>query len=412
MSRLHSAAARHPSTACAIELLDRAVPRDARSASLVFAFYGCGHDDAALHGYLSERFPGAAIVGGSSAGGLITDQGFIDEHGIGLLIVDDAAGSYAAAAGPLGDDPATAAQALLQRALAACDSAGELPELIWIYQAPGHEEAVIEGLRRMVGDRCPIVGGSAADNDVSGRWRQIGPEGVFADGLVVAVLFPSAPLGSAFQGGYEPSGPNGVITGMGYTAAGASGVVTSTSGRAILGIDGEPAAQVYNRWLGGRLDRQLRDGGTVLADTTMQPVATDAGRIDGVNSYLLVHPESVGRDGELRTFRNLAVGDRIYAMHGDRKRLIDRAGRVARQAHKALPTAPLAGGVVVYCGGCKMAVGADIAHVAASLGDAFGSAPYIACFTFGEQGRLAGRNVHGNLMISAVGFAGGQDATT
>ena len=39
--------------------------------------------------------------------------------------------------------------------------------------------------------------------------------------------------------------------------------------------------------------------------------------------------------------------------------------------------------------------------VAANLG----GAPFIGCFRFGEQGRLMGRNVYGNLMISAVAFA-------
>ena len=71
---------------------------------------------------------------------------------------------------------------------------------------------MIEGLRRVVGDRCPIIGGSAADNAVAGKWRQIGPDGPMNDGLVVGVVFSSGGIGFAFQGGYEPSGHNGVVT--------------------------------------------------------------------------------------------------------------------------------------------------------------------------------------------------------
>lgn len=411
MTLLHTATARHAHTATALEQLDRQLnhqhlsPERCAAARMVFAFYGCGHDDHLLHNHLRSRFGNAALVGGSSSGGLVTDQGVLDEQGLGVLVIDDDDGSYGVASGPLGSDPAASAEALLQQALASCDCEGELPELIWIYQAPGHEEAVIAGLRRLVGDGCPIVGGSAADNDVSSRWRQLGTDGPLADGLVVAVLFPSTPLGCAFQGGYEPAGPTGVVTGIGYTPSGNSGVVTASAGREIVSIDDEPAATVYNRWLGGRLDSQLDQGGTILADTTMLPIATDAGRVEGVTTYLLIHPEAVGAGGTLRTFRNLEVGDRVYAMRGDRERLIDRAGRVARQATKALGSAPLAGGLVVYCGGCKMAVGDDITRVAAGLSDAFGGRPFIGCFTFGEQGRLIDCNVHGNLMISAIGFA-------
>jgi hypothetical protein len=392
----------------ALDQLDARLGPRAGSARMVFAFYGCMHDDALLHRYLAQRFPQAALLGGTSSGGFMTHQGMMDERSIGLMLVDDEQGDYGVAAARLGEDPARTAQQLLLQALQNCGCSGELPALIWVYQAPGHEEQVVHGLRQVVGDRCPIIGGSSADNDVTGRWRQLGPGGPMADGLVVGVLFPSGAIGCAFQGGYEPAGPSGIVTGIGYEAAGASGVVTGASGRAILSIDGEPAAAVYDRWLGGRLGGLLAAGGSILAQTTMCPIAVDAGRVDGVTNFLLVHPESVSADGMLRTFCNVSVGDRVYAMRGDRQRLIDRADRVVHQARRGLGSAGnapgTAGALVIYCGGCKMAVGDDIGRVAAAIAQALGDAPFIGCFTFGEQGRLIDRNVHGNLMISAVAF--------
>ena len=93
-------------------------------------------------------------------------------------------------------------------------------------------------------------------------------------------------------------------------------------------------------------------------------------------------------------------------MKGDRRRLVERAGRVARQAkaHLGSSAGTVAGGLVVYCGGCRLAVGEDISEVSALVAEAFEGAPFIGCFTFGEQGLLVDRNVHGNLMISAVAF--------
>ena len=44
-------------------------------------------------------------------------------------------------------------------------------------------------------------------------------------------------------------------------------------------------------------------------------------------------------------------------------------------------------------------------RVAVAVAANLGGAPFIGCFRFGEQGRLMGRNVYGNLMISAVAFA-------
>jgi hypothetical protein len=365
------------------------------AASLVFVFYGCGHDDALLHPQLRRWFPHAGLIGGSSSGGVLSQHGVSGAQAIGLLCLDDAEGDYGVAAGPLGPDAASDAEALLHQALARAGAPGEVPELVWIYQAPGREEQVLHGLRRVLGDRCPILGGSSADEDVSGQWRQLGPDGCHVDGLVVAVLFPSTPIGFAFQGGYEPSGPSGIVT-----------QVDPQNPREVHSIDGEPAAQVYNRWIGGALAPRLAQGGSVLADTTMVPLATRAGQAAGVTQFRLVHPEAVTASGALRTFCALAPGERIYAMHGDRRRLIERAGRLVQQARGALPDAqaPLAGALLVYCGGCKLAVGEQIAEVGEAIAQALDVSPFLCCFTFGEQGQLMASNLHGNLMISALVF--------
>jgi len=397
MTRIQVHAASGSDTATVLSLLDAEMAGAEMAGAdirprMVFAFYGCEHDDLLLHHYLSSRFPGAVHLGGSSSGGFMTHRGVMDSSAIGVLLIEDG-GDFGVAGARLAADAAYTAEQVLLQALANCGCRGELPEMIWIYQSPGHEEAVLEGLRRVVGDRCPILGGSSADNDVSARWRQLGPDGPMSDGLIVGVLFPSSPMGWAFQGGYEPSGP--------------SGVITAVSGREILSIDGKPAAALYNQWIGGRIDAQLAHGGNILTDTTMYPLATDSGRVEGVSHYLLIHPEMATSSGGLRTFRNVESGVHLYAMKGDRERLIDRAGRVAGQAVRMLPPgqSAAAGALVVYCGGCKMAIGEDIHAVSAAVGGQIGNAPFIGCFTFGEQGRLLGRNVHGNLMISTVVFA-------
>ncbi|MFT3718962.1 FIST signal transduction protein [Pseudorhodoferax sp.] len=403
MTALTSYVASAPSTQDALDAL-MGQAAGCPDPQLVFVFYGCGHDDALLHQRLRERFAQAGLIGGTSSGGVLSRQGFGGSESIGLLCLSDPDGDYGVAAGPLGEDAAEGAEALLHEALRVAGAPGELPELIWIYQAPGREEQVLRGLRRVVGDRCPVIGGSSADDDISGRWRQLGPQGPLTDGLVVAVLLPSTPVGFAFQGGYEPAGPSGIVTGIGPLPAAAG--ADDASGREIVSIDDEPAAAVYNRWTAGCIDAHL-DGGTVLAETTMHPLATLAGQADGVSQFLLVHPLAVTDQGALRTFCDLQAGERVYAMRGDRQRLIERAGKVVAQARAALPdpSAPLAGVLLVYCSGCKTAVGPQIGEVAQAVARSLDAVPFLSCFTFGEQGYLIGRNVHGNLMISALVFA-------
>lgn len=379
-------------------------PLDADFACL---FYDCQHDDEAISAFIRERYPHTALLGGTSCAGVMSEKGLAGAGSIGLLLVEDPDGDYGTAAIQLEGNAADCAEKALHAALESAGCPGELPELIWIYQAPGQEEAVIEGLRRVVGDRCPIIGGSSADNEVAGDWRQIGPEGVLRDGLVVGVLFSSGGIGFAFQGGYEPSGESGIVTRVGFGPAGDSGIVTQSRGRKIIAIDGEPAAEVYNRWVGGALSDKLGEGGNILKDTTMFPVGVDAGKIEGITNYLLIHPDRILPDGALSTFAEIEEGTRLFSMRGNKSRLVERAGKVATAATAILPGGSdnLAGGLVVYCAGCMLAVGDEMPKVSMAVSESFEGKPFIGCFTFGEQGAMLNRNAHGNLMISAIAFA-------
>ncbi|MPT47305.1 MAG: hypothetical protein E2598_02655 [Sphingobium sp.] len=373
---------------------------------MICVFYDYRHQDQPIYDFIRTRFPDAAILGGTSCGGVMNEDGLTGPWSIGLLLIEDPDGDYGTAAALLGEDVASSAEKVLHAALEDADCAGELPELIWIYQAPGQEEAVIEGLRRVVGERCPIIGGSSADDDVEGHWRQMGPDGLMRDGLVVGVMFSSGGIGFAFQGGYEPVGPTGIVTKIAYGAGGSSGVVTTARGREIISIDGQPAAEVYNRWMGGLLSDKLAEGGGILTDTTMYPLGIDAGHIEGVAHYILIHPDRIMPNGALSTFASVEEGAQLYSMRGDKARLVERAGKVATAAAATLPGGAdnLAGGLVVYCAGCRLAVGDQMPQVATAVSTSFGGRPFIGCFTFGEQGYLLDKNAHGNLMISAIAF--------
>ena len=94
-------------------------------------------------------------------------------------------------------------------------------------------------------------------------------------------------------------------------------------------------------------------------------------------------------------------------MAGSPDQLTQRAGKVASLAVQAGGgrADAFAGALVVYCGGCMLAVRDRLEDVTAGLTEALPGVPYLGIFTFGEQGVvLDGRNRHGNLMISAVLF--------
>lgn len=390
------------STATVTADLDRQLAAADISPDFIFVFYGQCHDDELLARFIRERFPRVPAIGGTSSAGVMSQHGLAGPQSIGLLLIHDPDGSYGSSAAEFGEDPATTASAALLEALVRADASGELPELIWVYQTPGQEEAVLRGLQTIVGDRCPIIGGSAADDDVSGRWRVLGSGGPLRAGVTVGVLFPSGGIGFEFQGGYEPAGPSGVVTQVDMPLGAAADGVPSS--RNIIRIDDQPAAAVYDDWLGHTLPRDvMTSGGTVLAETTTAPLGVMEGMVEGIATFRLIHPATISDQQGVTTFAQIAEGTRVYCMRGNPQKLVSRAGSVTRAATETMPGG-IAGGIIVFCGGCLMAVGDHAEQLTETVSANINDNPFIGCFTFGEQGMLLSQNIHANLMISAVIF--------
>lgn len=334
-----------------------------------------------------------AVHASSSCLGSMTERGAVTERpGLAMFGVRDPGGGFGVGAAPLGDDPHAAAGLALQRAIDAAGRPGEMPALVWLTSAPGHEEACIAGLEALLGRDVPIVGGSAADDAVAGGWYMLTRDTTLGDGIVVSALFPTGRIISTFQSGYSPGEP--------------LGVATRASGRVLHEIDGQPAAAVYNRGSGGAITHAMQ-GGNVLASTTLHPIGRRVGEVGGVPYYRLAHPAAVHPDGSLELFADISVGDNLVLMHGDPEALVTRAGRVAADARSLARVGPdaIAGALVIFCAGCMLAVRERLDQVVHGLQQNLGAAPFLGCFTFGEQGCfLGGENRHGNLMISVTLF--------
>jgi hypothetical protein len=241
-----------------------------------------------------------------------------------------------------------------------------------------------------------IYGGSAADDTIAGRWKVLTERGLASQGFAIAGLCsknPTASLHGGFIGGYLPTAKRGVVT--------------RAEGRVIAEIDGEPAANVYNRWTGGVIAGVLRRGGSVLMETNLHPLARAVEARSAVPHRLLSHPHEVHLDGGLALFTDIAQGDVVELMIGTPEPLVTRASKVVpRTLGRA--NVQVIGGLLVYCGGCLAAVMDRANDIAVTFGDAIDKSPFVGVATFGEQGCfVSGRdkiNRHGNLMCSAVLF--------
>ncbi len=353
--------------------------------------------EAVVH-HLAAHLGAVPIHGGTSCMGVMSPDGFFSDQGVGLglLAISDPAGSYGVGVADLADDPERAVKIATEKALAHAQRDGEVPALVWMNAAPGHEEKLIRGIEELVGPDVPITGGSTGDNTVSGNWRQVTGSGVFQNAVVISVFFPSGTFHYAFHSGYDPTD--------------IKGRVTKAHGRTIIEIDGRPAGMVYNEWTQGLIGPELSSPGRVLAKTTMAPLGRVVGTVGGIPYYKLSHPSQVTKDGALALFSDIQNGDEIVLMTGSRDSLVTRAGRVAQSALSAggLESDSIIGAIVVYCAGCMLTIKEEMGQVAEVIDQAIGRAPFLGIFTFGEQGCFIGNeNTHGNLMISVVAFSRG-----
>lgn len=367
-----------------------------RPPAFVMLHYDARIDVGARKARLAEF---TLAMGGTSCRGVMCAPGLAAGGTAGgmLFAIDDPEGSYGAAIAPHDDDAQAAAAQATRAAMAQAGRPGEMPALIWVYGTPGEEERTIAGIESVAGQGVPIIGGSAADNDVAGGWRVFAGETRADRAIAVGALYPSGEVSLAYQNGYAPTGE--------------SGVVTAVDGRRVLEIDGRPAAAVYGEWTGGAVTTApMADGSPrgILSESAFWPLGREMHEVAGVPFYLLAHPAAADAAGHLHLFADIAPGERLTQMRGTVAGLTSRAGRVADLARRAgeIPPAEVAGALMVYCGGCRMSVEDHLSDVVSGMAEALPGAPFAGVFTFGEQGPiLSSGNRHGNLMVSCVVFS-------
>lgn len=353
------------------------------------------HDAAKV--LLRQRYP-ACVHGATSCQGVVDREGFHGGAGgaLAVLAIRSEAGACGVAAAPfLSGDAAETAVRTLRTALNRAERPGEVPDLVWISSAPGCEERVVTALESELGPECEIIGGSAADDDVSGRWAVMsGEDGVISDGLVITVLFTSRPLATAFHSGYEP-------TSQTWT-------VTRAHGRHLAELDGKPAAEEYDRATGGLVSRMISDPQVSLLQlSTMSPLGRAVSSIGATPMYLLSQPAHATPQGAIELFSEVSVGEKVTLMESTPDLLLNRPAKVVRAAldQAGMDAADVAGAMLIFCGGCMLAVRDRLDEIALGVKAVLPQTPFLCTFTFGEQGSLlGGSSHHGNLMNSCVLF--------
>lgn len=375
-----------------------------------------------------SQLTGAALHGCTSYMGVMSQHNFHCGESGCLFGIRDPAGCYVSAARQVeagdGSRPwrlaaAGAARDALALAGMSSHEEDELP-LILLHATPGFEEAVIEGIEEVL-PGATVFGGSAAHSGFEpSRWRVASGSQTFAHGAVtLALLWPSVPYSLSLNSVHEA------------TTADRSAVVTKTAanGRRIVELGGEPAAEVYKRWLheetGEAMDDRESDSPAtrpvmpgVSKYASLYPLTRMSLDDDFSKHYFPLHPS--GRlypDGSLGIYAKAIEGEELCLLKGTHSGMADAMQRAAIGAGRDILNGGgrLAGVLVTGCAG--LAGELQQAGVLAGLPQEVskrlrpecseeGTLPLHGFWANGEQGPLLDLNktCHANLMLNFLVF--------
>lgn len=212
------------------------VPHPSPSADLVLAFGS--REQLTVPGVadrLAEAFPNSAICGCSTAGQFIGSE--LTDDAIGVTVVDLATSRVAMASTPM---PSAAESHQVGKTLGTELDDDELRAVLVLSDGTGcNGSALVEGLSDVLDDGVTVFGGLAADGAAFESTVVLSGRSIEA-GLVTAVGFYGEALDIQIgsEGGWELFGPERTIT--------------RSDGAVLHELDGEPALDLYSRYLGDR----------------------------------------------------------------------------------------------------------------------------------------------------------------
>jgi hypothetical protein len=270
----------------------------------------------------------------------------------------------------------------------------EIPQAVLLIITRGVEEEALEGISAVVGQEALVLGGTAGGP----QFGVFGAHDVYREGISLAVIYTKLSVGWVFEGGFD------VIDTP-------SGMVTKIDGRAIVEIDHRPALEVYDEWLGGKLKKLVAKTGEerVIKDMLiLHPFYRQYTSSGGQDYFLFSHPwpkDMTFKDMSIMTSTKVKVGERIHLSYGTWEKLINRIGNLpimARRRGGMRADKPATLAIGYLCAGVMGAIPeGEREKMAWLINYANNDAPFIANFTWGEQGHFPGiSSKHGNLLTS------------
>lgn len=330
------------------------------NANLVLVFAGMAHfSRPEFAAELRAAAPQAAWLGCSTAGEISPDG--VDDDSCVVTAVEFAGVTLTRAYTELAgmDDSFAAGQRIGQQ----LQSADLRAILIFGPGVAINGSALVNGVAEVVGQAIPITGGLAGDGGAFTRTFTLGDAGVSDQGVVAVGLCGDAlSFAHGSFGGWEPFGP--------------ARKVTRSVGNVLYELDGEPALEVYKRYLGEHAKGLPASG--LLFPFAM--LGDDHNAMGLIRTILAVSEA----DGSLTLAGEIQQDGYLKLMHASTDKLVDGAECAAEAAARMQEhDAGLA--ILVSCVGRKLVMGGRVDEEVEAVGEVFGQGAVLTGFySYGE----------------------------
>jgi hypothetical protein len=254
----------------------------------------------------------------------------------------------------------------------------------------GNGCAILRGIADVLGGTVPIGGGAAGDNGDFIKTLQFGRSRIYSNAICGIGFYGDFQLGTGVQSGWAPIG--------------LAKQVTRARGKTVYELNGEPALNVYERFLGQHAEKLPAIGVEYPLGFTKFTQSTDS-----PGQYVLRATMSVDRKARSITFAGeIPEGAMVNMTCGDKTSILKAANTAAKEASVAIGDNPPK---IIFCYSCmarKIVLGRRTEEEIDQIRSQFGrQVPIIGFYSYGEfcpQGPSAHSYLHNEtITLSALG---------
>jgi hypothetical protein len=235
----------------------------------------------------------------------------------------------------------------------------------------GNGCAILRGVGSVLGEHVPIAGGAAGDAGKFHKTLQFAGKNVLSDAAVAIGFSGDFQLGTGVRSGWAPIGlPK---------------KVTRAKGNVLYELNGQPALEVYERFLGKHAEKLPEVGVEYPLG-----LVDESGEVGEEDYYLFRATMSVDRKvGSVSFAGEIPEGAMVRITCGDTTSLLEAAGKAARLALADLGDRTPEMIFVYSCMARRIVLGRHIVDEIERIRQEVGSeAPMVGFYTYGEYCRV------------------------